>query len=508
MSTRVRKWTKRIISVFMATLLLSMLWVDGNVKAALQAQNNRHYTVLAGAAAGQAASSETALVSAEAGSFQAGDIYNALDSLKATTDDSDYQTYYRNNGLDIVKEVGKSTLEGKITDGIGDFCTVAGNKLIATGNNMIGTSNDLTLSVSNMQKSIDGLAAKAGTEGSKGAQRRLNKMLEKQAGKAEDAASLAAKGDFYVSAGRILSVVSIGLNAYGIYQEAQGLTDLQNEHSSLRALEGTLHVANIALALGSIGLSAAVLLGVASAAALAPATAAIGLAAFIVGTISTIVSSEGFANLMNNTDNGVLRFFDNLVSNLFQNIKTALGIGCYKPNIYIYGVEEQTVQVIFRTPGLVVTSIPEYDYGEGWQVTAKEHGELTDASGETYDYLFYESVTERNLFETEEGFYLSASDRVSQWREILSGYGFSEQEINDFITFWDEKLEREDYIMYPQETAIVDRAMPVEITPEPENITRMWFVFVLYDGQEYEEPEVEPFARTGYTVVEWGGMMF
>ena len=152
MSTKVRKWTKRIISVFMATLLLSMLWVDGNVKAALQAQNNRHYTVLAGAAAGQAASSETALVSAEAGSFQAGDIYNALDSLKATTDDSDYQTYYRNNGLDIVKEVGKSTLEGKITDGIGDFCTVAGNKLIATGNNMIGTSNDLTLSVSNMQK--------------------------------------------------------------------------------------------------------------------------------------------------------------------------------------------------------------------------------------------------------------------------------------------------------------------------------------------------------------------
>lgn len=207
--------------------------------------DNRHYTVLAGAAAGQAASSETALVSAEAGSFQAGDIYNALDSLKATTDDSDYQTYYRNNGLDIVKEVGKSTLEGKITDGIGDFCTVAGNKLIATGNNMIGTSNDLTLSVSNMQKSIDGLAAKAGTEGSKGAQRRLNKMLEKQAGKAEDAASLAAKGDFYVSAGRILSVVSIGLNAYGIYQEAQGLTDLQNEHSSLRALEGGLHVANM-----------------------------------------------------------------------------------------------------------------------------------------------------------------------------------------------------------------------------------------------------------------------
>lgn len=90
----------------------------------------------------------------------------------------------------------------------------------------------------------------------------------------------------------------------------------------------------------------------------------------------------------------------------------------------------------------------------------------------------------------------------------MSAYGFSEQEIGDFIVFWDEKLEKEDYIMYPQETAIVDRAMPVEITPEPENITRMWFVFVLYDGQEYEEPEVEPFARTGYTVVEWGGMMF
>ena len=520
MNTKVKKWAKRIISVFMATLLLSMIWIDGNVKAAIQAQNNVYYTVLAEAAglSGTAVSeermaSEAEMISPE--NFEAGDtvkqtadnIYSALDSLKAT-DDSSSQTYYRNNGLDIVKEVGKSTLDGKITDGIGDFCTVAGNKLIATGNNMVSTSRDLTLSVSNMQQSIEGLTSKLGKEGSKGTQRRLNKLLEKQAGKAEDAASLAAKGDLYVSAGKLLSVVSIGLNVYGIYQEAQGLTDLQNEHSSLRALERGLHLANIGLATASIGMSAAVLLGVASAAALAPATAAVGVAALVVGLLSTVVSSEGFANLMNNTDNDALRFFDNLVSDLFQNIKTALGIGCYKPNIYIYGADEQTVQVIFRTPGLVVTSIPEYDYGEGWQVTAGDDGELTDASGETYNYLFYESVTERNLFETEEGFYLSASDRVSQWQEILSAYGFSEQEIGDFIAFWDEKLEKEDYVMYPQETAVVDRAMPVEITPEPENITRMWFVFVLYDGQEYEEPEVEPFARTGYTVVEWGSMMF
>ena len=65
-----------------------------------------------------------------------------------------------------------------------------------------------------------------------------------------------------------------------------------------------------------------------------------------------------------------------------------------------------------------------------------------------------------------------------------------------------------DYIMYPQYTETVDKAMEVNITQAPENIVRIWFVFEEYDGQEYEEEVIVPFTREGYTVVEWGGMVF
>lgn len=264
-------------------------------------------------------------------------------------------------------------------------------------------------------------------------------------------------------------------------------------------------MADMGLAAASIICAGAILAGATVA---APVTAAIAIGGLVVGIASAIVSSDGFANLMNNTDNATLQYFDNLVSNIFQNIKTALGIGCYKPNIYIYWADGQTVRVIMQTPGLIVKSIPEYDRISGWQVQAQNDGLLTDAAGDSYDFLFYESMTERTLFDREEGFYISAQNRTAQWEEILSAYGFSGQEISDFIEFWDAKLEKEDYIMYPQYTETVDEAMPVEIIPAPEHLIRMWFGFELYDGQQYQEAEILPFDRTGYTVVEWGGMIF
>lgn len=510
MSTKARKITQRVISAFMAALLCSMLWMDGHVKAAIIAQENPGLSTAVGAmaAAVPAATEPEKASQPDARSDiqeQVDKTYAALDSLKATTDDSDRMTYYRNNGLDLFKELLSTVVTNQVNGGIGDFCLVAGNKLYTNGGSLITRAGALSTSAGNMQQEINALAARVGKAGSKGTQRRLTNLIEKQAGKADDALSMARWGEACKVGGKIISGVSIGLDAYGIYSDYQGLHDLKNEHASLRAVESGLYVADMGLAAASIICAGAVLAGATIA---APVTAGIAIAGLAVGMASAVVSSDGFANLMNNMDNATLQYFDNLVSNIFQNIKTALGIGCYKPNIYIYGADGQTVRVIMRTPGLIVKSIPEYDMASGWQVQARNDGLLTDAAGDSYDFLFYESMTERTLFSKEEGFYLSAQNRAAQWKDILSAYGFSEQEISDFIEFWDAKLEKKDYIMYPQYTETVDEAMPVEIIPAPEHLIRMWFGFELYGGQQYQEAEILPFDRTGYTVVEWGGMIF
>ena len=78
----------------------------------------------------------------------------------------------------------------------------------------------------------------------------------------------------------------------------------------------------------------------------------------------------------------------------------------------------------------------------------------------------------------------------------------------DFIEFWTEKLdETTEYLIYPQETKIIDAVMPVDVTPVPANAYRIWFYFIPDDGTLILEPDsVEEIDRQGYTLVEWGGM--
>ena len=186
------------------------------------------------------------------------------------------------------------------------------------------------------------------------------------------------------------------------------------------------------------------------------------------------------------------------------------GTNVLKPNIYIYSQEEREVTVAFDQPELLTVTIPEYQ--DSWKVTADAEGRLTDASGGAYDFLFYESISEAFLFETEEGWRVPADGRKECFETILFDLGFQENETADFTEFWTEKLDPDtDYLMYPQGTERVDLAMPVTITEEPECLERIWFVFTEDDGRSVEEPAGYELTRGGegcrYYVLEWGGLV-
>lgn len=180
-----------------------------------------------------------------------------------------------------------------------------------------------------------------------------------------------------------------------------------------------------------------------------------------------------------------------------------------KPVIYLYPEKVTEIEVAFAYPDELTEVIP--DYSGSWRVRAESDGTLTDADGRQYEYLFYESETPGYFFQTEEGFVLPVENREEVLKDILLSYGLSEVEADGFVEYWCEYLEEDiPYRMYPQLNEIVDVAMPVVITPAPDSILRIWMLFEETDegdDTEMQSPVIEPFDRTGYTAVEWGGMV-
>lgn len=179
------------------------------------------------------------------------------------------------------------------------------------------------------------------------------------------------------------------------------------------------------------------------------------------------------------------------------------GVGVYKPNIYLYPTDQTQVDVSFGIPSLLTVTDPPYK--DGWSVTALPNGTLY-LDGQEYGYLFYESETYPDFWQTSEGFVIHADKRETEFRDILTRCGLNERETADFCEFWCSKLEDgRDYAMYPQFTQAVDAAMPAEISPQPDTFYRVWFAFVK-DGTPEREPELQAVSRTGFTAVEWGGL--
>ncbi|MCR5310195.1 MAG: hypothetical protein K6E32_02110, partial [Lachnospiraceae bacterium] len=183
-----------------------------------------------------------------------------------------------------------------------------------------------------------------------------------------------------------------------------------------------------------------------------------------------------------------------------------------KPNIYLYPEKETTVTVEFKDPELLLTVIP--DYPGNWTVDATPDGWLS-LEGETYGFLFYESMTSCNFMQIGEAWIVPEFDREGFFTEICEGYGFNERETDDFVTFWCSRLpEGRSYVMYPELTGIIDREMPVHVSPEPDSIFRLWFLYVPTEDFTEEElaglrtPKYEETARReGFSLVEWGGIV-
>ena len=306
--------------------------------------------------------------------------------------------------------------------------------------------------------------------------------------------------------GKVLNGAGKAYAGYNLYNDIQHLNDeSKHRHSSLKQLALTTRYMKVLYGGGAMvnkGLEGA---------------------ANVSGLANDVVESDEFVNWANEQDNEFLDALDDITDKINDKayrdacqILEWLGINppnslpalrtAIKPNIYLYPEKESDISVILDSPELLLTVIP--DYYNGWYAKVSPNSQMI-VDGKKYGYLFYESMTSDYNMQKEKGFVVPVDNREKFFNYIANYYGFNKQETIDFVTFWCSRLDKDkEYVMYPQLTEKIDVLMPVKITPNPESIFRIWFLFYENkDNTKVGKPEQVLAPRKGYTMVEWGGIV-
>lgn len=174
-----------------------------------------------------------------------------------------------------------------------------------------------------------------------------------------------------------------------------------------------------------------------------------------------------------------------------------------KPVIYLYPEEERSVTVELAVDGALTCTYPACE--NGWVVTAAPDGTLTDAAGQTYNYLYWEGDL-RTEYDFSTGFCVPGADTAAFLEEALSVLGLTRREANEFIVYWLPRMEGNAYNLISFQTAAYTDAAALTITPRPDTLIRVFMAWKPLEGAvEIPAQTLTAPTREGFTAVEWGG---
>jgi hypothetical protein len=181
---------------------------------------------------------------------------------------------------------------------------------------------------------------------------------------------------------------------------------------------------------------------------------------------------------------------------------------CGKPVIYLYPEEEVEAHVRVGLRGEITVSEPEHGL-YGWNVVAHTNGYVTNLVDRlVYPNLFWEGYGVH--YEIPDKGFVVSQDDISTWLpNTLDKIGFIEREKTEFLEFWIDEIPKTPYVFFTFiDQKYFDEYAPLEISPKPDTVSR---VFMEYKGLD-EYVDVEPLVlpkiiRKGFTVVEWGGAL-
>ena len=177
---------------------------------------------------------------------------------------------------------------------------------------------------------------------------------------------------------------------------------------------------------------------------------------------------------------------------------------CGKPVIYLY--PEKTTAVSVKVGAKVTKSEPVYN--NGWEATADPDGKLV-VGQKTFDSLFWEGIGIGEYPTITTGSIVANSDVKNTITNQLSYIGLNTKETDDFLDFWMPKMPSTHYVRLSWlQNSEMDKLAPLTISPTPTSVIR---VFLDFEGlntiTNLPVQKLIPMKRTGFTVVEWGGLL-
>ena len=174
-----------------------------------------------------------------------------------------------------------------------------------------------------------------------------------------------------------------------------------------------------------------------------------------------------------------------------------------KPVIYLYPEETTRVTVDLAFNGKLTCTYPAYE--NGWRVTAAPDGTLTDDTGQTYNYLYWEGEGPAD-YDFSRGFCIPGADTAAFLSDVLSRLGLTRREANEFIVYWLPQMEQNPYNLITFQQEAYAETAPLTVTPQPDSILRVFMAWKPLSEPIAIAPQALPaFERHGFTLVEWGG---
>jgi len=177
---------------------------------------------------------------------------------------------------------------------------------------------------------------------------------------------------------------------------------------------------------------------------------------------------------------------------------------CGKPAIYLYPTAKTSVSV--KVAANITKSEP--DYGSGWNVVANPSGAI-ELAGKGYPYLYWDGFGLGKYPLISSGSIVKRNEVEAVLKSQLAQQGLTEKESADFLEFWLPKMPNTPYVRLTWlGTKEMNQLAPLSISPKPDTLIR---VFLDYQGlmepMSLASQNLRSIPRTGFTVVEWGGLL-
>jgi hypothetical protein len=192
----------------------------------------------------------------------------------------------------------------------------------------------------------------------------------------------------------------------------------------------------------------------------------------------------------------------------FVNEKFTVAAEMCKPVVYFYSEDERNLHFDVAPIGGFTHTEPQHN--NGWDIQTIGNGRIKDVNtGLEYDSLLWEGMA-LNYSVPDTGWVIAQGNLNEFFDEKLSILGMNKKEINDFKEYWLEKLNDNLYYRISfMDRGQFDRLAPLSFSEKPDNIIR---IMMVAKGEQdyYELPEqniVTNTSRSGFAVVEWGGML-